>query len=277
MQSSEWEALMASRLTLTEKNMQKVCEPTHHTSHTLFWPPSPSALGAGTTVHIIYHPTSHAKRDLVASITGSNQMSTTPSSACQRECTTEQKAVTSCVESIRAARENGDDSTTSATPQCLAGAVQAWTRCCEEANLRETKDWEFSLFCFRVNFDQLMSRYLDPLIGDGLHHRPWCFCRSRNLFQAVSWWVRPGLSWWPSSISNHFNCSRSATCMVSGTSWLFTLLDLSCSKGWIEIGFGFPFLICLPLVHRPWVCLMNHSLRLLIEYSYLDVDVLVVH
>ena len=62
-----------------------------------------------------------------------------------------------CVESIRAARlqsqqqqadethdddesSSGDDgctTTSTDTPECLPMAVAAWTKCCEEANLRE--------------------------------------------------------------------------------------------------------------------------------------------
>ena len=58
-----------------------------------------------------------------------------------------------CVESIRAARlqqqvegeqqsvegDDGDATTTTSTdtPECLAMAVAAWTKCCEEANLRQ--------------------------------------------------------------------------------------------------------------------------------------------
>ena len=55
-----------------------------------------------------------------------------------------------CVESIRAARlqqvegeqqsgDNGEATTTTSTdtPECLSMAVAAWTKCCEEANLRQ--------------------------------------------------------------------------------------------------------------------------------------------
>jgi len=51
-----------------------------------------------------------------------------------------------CVESIRAAKlqqaerssDGGDGTTTSTdTPECLPMAVAAWTKCCEEANLRQ--------------------------------------------------------------------------------------------------------------------------------------------
>jgi hypothetical protein len=64
--------------------------------------------------------------------------------ACQRECSMQQKALTACVDSIRAARENqsssdGESGASSDTPECLLGAVAAWTKCCEEANLREMK------------------------------------------------------------------------------------------------------------------------------------------
>ena len=55
-----------------------------------------------------------------------------------------------CVDSIRAARlqqvegeqqndNDGDATTTTSTdtPECLSMAVAAWTKCCEEANLRQ--------------------------------------------------------------------------------------------------------------------------------------------
>ena len=53
-----------------------------------------------------------------------------------------------CVDSIRAAKlqqaerrsdgSDGDGDTTSTdTPECLPMAVAAWTKCCEEANLRQ--------------------------------------------------------------------------------------------------------------------------------------------
>ena len=57
-----------------------------------------------------------------------------------------------CVESIRAARlqsqqqqaddgdgDGGTNTTSTDTPECLPMAVAAWTKCCEEANLRERK------------------------------------------------------------------------------------------------------------------------------------------
>jgi len=50
-------------------------------------------------------------------------------SACQLECGEQQKAVVTCVDSIR---ENGGSSNA-----CLAPAVQAWTKCCTEANMAE--------------------------------------------------------------------------------------------------------------------------------------------
>lgn len=79
-------------------------------------------------------------------------------SACEVECTEEQKSLVACVESIRAARlkaerddgsssasstttdcsdDDDDGSTSTNTPECLPMAVAAWTKCCEEANLRE--------------------------------------------------------------------------------------------------------------------------------------------
>ena len=62
--------------------------------------------------------------------------------ACQRECSSQQKALTACVDSIRLVRESQSSSeeTRSDTPQCLPLAIAAWTQCCEDANLREMKD-----------------------------------------------------------------------------------------------------------------------------------------
>ena len=67
--------------------------------------------------------------------------------ACERECASHQKTLVACVDSIRSARSSddgadapvgGDGSSSSAdTPACLPVAVAAWTKCCEEANLRE--------------------------------------------------------------------------------------------------------------------------------------------
>eukprot|EP00578_Thalassiosira_sp_NH16_P007658 CAMPEP_0181117178 /NCGR_PEP_ID=MMETSP1071-20121207/22364_1 /TAXON_ID=35127 /ORGANISM="Thalassiosira sp., Strain NH16" /LENGTH=107 /DNA_ID=CAMNT_0023201509 /DNA_START=71 /DNA_END=394 /DNA_ORIENTATION=- len=69
--------------------------------------------------------------------------------ACERECASHQKTLVACVDSIRSARGSdagadassgggGDGSSSSAdTPACLPVAVAAWTKCCEEANLRE--------------------------------------------------------------------------------------------------------------------------------------------
>jgi hypothetical protein len=52
-------------------------------------------------------------------------------SACQLECKEQQTAVVACVDSIR---EEGK------TSACLAPAVQAWTKCCTEANVAEKDD-----------------------------------------------------------------------------------------------------------------------------------------
>mmetsp|Transcript_14209 Transcript_14209/g.29004 ORF Transcript_14209/g.29004 Transcript_14209/m.29004 type:complete len:116 (-) Transcript_14209:960-1307(-) len=68
--------------------------------------------------------------------------------ACETECVDQQKSLVACVDSIRAAklqqaeqRSDGsdDDGTTTSTdtPECLPMAVAAWTKCCEEANLRQ--------------------------------------------------------------------------------------------------------------------------------------------
>lgn len=75
-------------------------------------------------------------------------------SACEKECVEQQKSLVACVESIRAARlqsqqqqadddesssggDGGTTTTSTDTPECLPMAVAAWTKCCEEANLRE--------------------------------------------------------------------------------------------------------------------------------------------
>ncbi|KAL7544204.1 hypothetical protein ACHAWF_007587 [Thalassiosira exigua] len=60
-------------------------------------------------------------------------------SACERLCSSEQKSLVACVDSIRAAREDGaggggGGASAAAAPACLPAAVAAWTRCCEEAN-----------------------------------------------------------------------------------------------------------------------------------------------
>jgi hypothetical protein len=73
-------------------------------------------------------------------------------SACEKECTEQQRTLVACVESIRAARlqsqqqqtddgdgDGGTTTTSTDTPECLPMAVAAWTKCCEEANLREMK------------------------------------------------------------------------------------------------------------------------------------------
>ena len=70
------------------------------------------------------------------------------SSACERQCAAQQKALTACVDSIREAREESDAEGESAngggeaksgvaTPACLPLAVAAWTRCCQDASERE--------------------------------------------------------------------------------------------------------------------------------------------
>ena len=81
--------------------------------------------------------------------------------ACETECIEQQKTLVACVDSIRAARlqqaeaqQNnaaadgssssleGDATTTTSTdtPECLPLAVAAWTKCCEEANIRQRKE-----------------------------------------------------------------------------------------------------------------------------------------
>mmetsp|Transcript_5786 Transcript_5786/g.12550 ORF Transcript_5786/g.12550 Transcript_5786/m.12550 type:complete len:96 (+) Transcript_5786:31-318(+) len=84
-------------------------------------------------------------------INPSNEDSTTPiatqvePTACERLCSSQQKALVACVDSIRAARSNREDdestndeaSSSSQAPACLSMAVSAWTKCCEEANIEE--------------------------------------------------------------------------------------------------------------------------------------------
>mmetsp|Transcript_9439 Transcript_9439/g.21286 ORF Transcript_9439/g.21286 Transcript_9439/m.21286 type:complete len:99 (+) Transcript_9439:24-320(+) len=69
--------------------------------------------------------------------------------ACELQCSSQQKALVACVDSIRAARSSddgastsGNESSTTATdaPDCMLTAVQAWTKCCEEANVREEEE-----------------------------------------------------------------------------------------------------------------------------------------
>ncbi len=86
------------------------------------------------------------------------ESSSTNDNVCQLKCPMEQKTLVSCVDSIRAARaielttsgadENGGveeststsaDTATTTTPACLLPAVEAWTRCCAEAN--QTTSW----------------------------------------------------------------------------------------------------------------------------------------
>mmetsp|Transcript_17316 Transcript_17316/g.49586 ORF Transcript_17316/g.49586 Transcript_17316/m.49586 type:complete len:114 (+) Transcript_17316:294-635(+) len=65
-------------------------------------------------------------------------------SQCAKQCQSEQAAIVSCIESIRAARESSDatgsnsgesDPThTAGKVDCLAPVVAAWTKCCSDAN-----------------------------------------------------------------------------------------------------------------------------------------------
>ena len=70
--------------------------------------------------------------------------------ACEKQCTWQQKTLATCVDSIRTARAAGVDNIESAdvaassdlesvadAPACLPIAVAAWTKCCEVANMRE--------------------------------------------------------------------------------------------------------------------------------------------
>ena len=73
--------------------------------------------------------------------------------ACELQCKIQQKSLVSCVDSIRAAKtknnsgdgsssnDNNNDgssvpSSTAETPACLPLAIEAWTRCCTDANER---------------------------------------------------------------------------------------------------------------------------------------------
>ena len=70
--------------------------------------------------------------------------------ACDVQCKIQQKSLVSCVDSIRAANNNSDgsssednsndgsgpSSTTADTPACLPLAIAAWTKCCSDANER---------------------------------------------------------------------------------------------------------------------------------------------
>mmetsp|Transcript_6527 Transcript_6527/g.14777 ORF Transcript_6527/g.14777 Transcript_6527/m.14777 type:complete len:91 (+) Transcript_6527:49-321(+) len=59
------------------------------------------------------------------------------SSACEKQCSSEQQKLVTCVDSIRESRTSATDSdgnsTATATPPCLPLAVAAWTKCCQEA------------------------------------------------------------------------------------------------------------------------------------------------
>jgi len=74
-------------------------------------------------------------------------------SACELRCQIEQRALVSCVDSIRAAKasssnaatsnseestsssgDNDDEESSAETPACLPLAIAAWTKCCTEAN-----------------------------------------------------------------------------------------------------------------------------------------------
>lgn len=66
--------------------------------------------------------------------------------ACEKQCASHQKTLVACVDSIRAARSDDDGGASSGSGNgssaadanaCLPMAVAAWTKCCEEANLRE--------------------------------------------------------------------------------------------------------------------------------------------
>lgn len=83
------------------------------------------------------------------------------STACERLCFNQQRALVACVESIR--RNHSDDDTTTKT--CLPEAVMAWTKCCEESNLTgHEKAWErereWLLFNSFLKDDESHSRLL---------------------------------------------------------------------------------------------------------------------
>ena len=105
------------------------------------WPFSTQAIDNGSTAAAA-HAAIHDEESC-----------STNDNVCQLKCPMEQKALVSCVDSIRAARaidsinSGGDgkggveeststsaDTTTTTTPACLLPAVEAWTKCCAEAN-----------------------------------------------------------------------------------------------------------------------------------------------
>lgn len=51
-------------------------------------------------------------------------------SACQLECKLQQSSLVTCVETVR---ESGDTS-------CMKLAIQAWTKCCTDANLSQVEE-----------------------------------------------------------------------------------------------------------------------------------------
>lgn len=89
-------------------------------------------ISAPTTVPV----TTTTSSSSTESITGS----TTPDDnnnnnyLCQLKCPMEQKTLVACVDSIRASREVVDSGHATSTPTCLLPAVEAWTKCCAEAN-----------------------------------------------------------------------------------------------------------------------------------------------
>ena len=58
---------------------------------------------------------------------------------CEKQCSSQQKALVSCVDSIRAANASrgdgsADGGSSAETPPCLPLAIAAWTKCCEDAS-----------------------------------------------------------------------------------------------------------------------------------------------
>ena len=86
-----------------------------------------------------------------AQVVGAAKPGDASSSQCAKQCQSEQAAIVSCIESIRAARESidatggsgaeeSDPTHTAGKVECLAPVVAAWTKCCSDANNDDTAD-----------------------------------------------------------------------------------------------------------------------------------------
>ena len=77
-----------------------------------------------------------------AQVVGAAKPGDASNSQCAKQCQSQQAAIVSCIDSIRAARESsGATSTEESDPahtagkvDCLAPVVAAWTKCCSDAN-----------------------------------------------------------------------------------------------------------------------------------------------